>query len=361
MKLQTIFILAIVYVGVIVFGTIIFSGPFDLSTDDGNLMGKATAVKISMVKEDVKCVFANSKNTESCYSEYGSCKGIGTCVATIYAHKNKKLTWKSSCGGYAYTVVDGKSESAQFKCPEVSVVKEQVKCSFSGANPQQCYSDKGSCKASALPCACPKTKELNLTNNSVPCVCPIPTSVSCTVDVSGNKGENITWKSSCGGYVTTIIDGENEYAKFNCENAIVTEEVTCSFPSSAGAKQECASSKGSCIAVIPPCNISNSSCFMPEYISCNVKVSGVKGEQVTWKSTCGGYASTTIDGQSEYAKFNCLNSSTPINTSSNISITPVCGSCNVSALPVDWCANGTIINGPVDSCGCRSTPICRNY
>ena len=27
------------------------------------------------------------------------------------------ITWKSSCGGYAYTTLDGKDEAASFTCP----------------------------------------------------------------------------------------------------------------------------------------------------------------------------------------------------------------------------------------------------
>jgi len=45
---------------------------------------------------------------------------------------------------------------------------------------------------------------------------------TCIADVSGKKGEKLTWKSSCNSYgylldVYTIIDGESEYAEFkNC-------------------------------------------------------------------------------------------------------------------------------------------------
>ena len=70
------------------------------------------------VKEQVKCVFKNSNYQQSCYSDDGrfSCSGTGTCIADVYGNNGEKLTWKSSCGGYAYTVIDGQNEYAEFDC-----------------------------------------------------------------------------------------------------------------------------------------------------------------------------------------------------------------------------------------------------
>jgi hypothetical protein len=39
---------------------------------------------------------------------------------------------------------------------------------------------------------------------------------ACIVKVTGMGGEVVAWKSSCGGYATTVMDGKNEYAVFNC-------------------------------------------------------------------------------------------------------------------------------------------------
>ncbi len=43
---------------------------------------------------------------------------------------------------------------------------------------------------------------------------------TCTMDVTGYSGEEITWKSSCGGYAYTKINGENKYAEFDCTGEI---------------------------------------------------------------------------------------------------------------------------------------------
>jgi len=80
----------------------------------------------------------------------------------------------------------------------VSTISEQVKCVFYNSNSkQECYSSAGSSCAG---------------------------NESCTADVKGKKGEQITWKSSCGGYVYTTIDNQNEYAEFKCVLAPTTTQ-----------------------------------------------------------------------------------------------------------------------------------------
>ncbi|MBI1935507.1 hypothetical protein HYS31_03625 [Candidatus Woesearchaeota archaeon] len=68
------------------------------------------------IKEQVKCVFQNSVSKQECYSEKGSCTGVGTCVVDVKGKKGEQVTWKSSCGGYAYTTIDGTNEHAYFSC-----------------------------------------------------------------------------------------------------------------------------------------------------------------------------------------------------------------------------------------------------
>ena len=38
----------------------------------------------------------------------------------VSGEKDKTLGWKSSCGGYAFTVVDGNNENIEFKCQQTS-------------------------------------------------------------------------------------------------------------------------------------------------------------------------------------------------------------------------------------------------
>ena len=106
------------------------------------------------------------------------------------------------------------------------------------------------------------------------------------MDVTGTKGEIVTWKSSCGGYAYTVVDGIDEYAVFWCGQD-VTEQVKCVFHNPPTNSSECYSEKGSCKG----------------FDSCTVNVAGKKGEIVTWKSSCGGYDYTTIDGINEYVDF----------------------------------------------------------
>jgi hypothetical protein len=57
-----------------------------------------------------------STSMQQCYSEKGRCKGVEACFIEVTGKKGEKVTWKSSCGGYAHTKIDGKSEYAKFKC-----------------------------------------------------------------------------------------------------------------------------------------------------------------------------------------------------------------------------------------------------
>lgn len=84
--------------------------------------------------------------------------------------------------------------------PEPVKVSEQVKCVFNGSNTEQrCYT------------ATDQTSpyhELGCSSQ--------PGQDACVVNVTGNRGDAITWKSSCGEYAYTTMDGTNEYATFQC-------------------------------------------------------------------------------------------------------------------------------------------------
>ncbi|MFH0862041.1 MAG: hypothetical protein V1875_03330 [Candidatus Altiarchaeota archaeon] len=93
------------------------------------------------------------------------------------------------------------------ECPQVA---EQVTCIFQNTyQPQKCYSELGGC--TAHPTGCKEGK-----------VCPAQGTASCSMKVSGGKGETVTWKSSCGGYGTTTIDGNDEKVGFVCSQACNT-------------------------------------------------------------------------------------------------------------------------------------------
>ena len=71
-----------------------------------------------IVKEQVKCVFDGSVSAQKCFSADGlfRCEGAYTCVADVYGKKGSVITWKSSCGSYAYTKLDGENDYATFNC-----------------------------------------------------------------------------------------------------------------------------------------------------------------------------------------------------------------------------------------------------
>jgi len=79
----------------------------------------------NMVKEQVKCIFDDSKTIQKCYvaNLNSGCSGVESCAADVYGVKGSKLIWKSSCGGYAYTVIDGINEYAKFGCAPSEIVQ----------------------------------------------------------------------------------------------------------------------------------------------------------------------------------------------------------------------------------------------
>tara|TARA_B100000315_G_scaffold182123_1_gene171007 strand:- start:1739 stop:3010 length:1272 start_codon:yes stop_codon:yes gene_type:complete len=225
----------------------------------------------TLVKEQVKCVFANSDATQKCYTDDGKfgCSGVGTCVADVSGEKGDKQTWKSSCGGYAYTVIDGDNDYAEFKCATESgkpycgavgtksegwyhfnnelirwddCAKCDAVCDAVGTKSEGWYSscDKklikyDDCSVDEVPITVTEQVKCVFKNSKTVQKCYSAEDNSrfscsgietCVMDVKGNKGEKLTWKSSCGGYDYTVIDGESDYAEFSCiSETEVTEEI----------------------------------------------------------------------------------------------------------------------------------------
>ncbi len=152
----------------------------------------------------------------------------GTCTTT-------KETYSTTCelekAGATYLYAG--------KCKEENSVKEKVKCVFYNTTQnQKCYSDKGECEA-IFTCASTTTSPVATSNSTTTDIATMPAICSsrCVVDVSGEKGDKIEWKSSCGGYALTILDGQNEYAEFNCtDSGVCTEEYApvCGYYLSTG-------------------------------------------------------------------------------------------------------------------------------
>ena len=87
--------------------------------------GECGVGDIPEVKEQVKCLFNDDKEKQKCYSFFkdttfscttGENGNYESCIANVLAPKGTKLEWKSTCSGYASTIVDGESEYAKFDC-----------------------------------------------------------------------------------------------------------------------------------------------------------------------------------------------------------------------------------------------------
>lgn len=107
---------------------------------------------------------------------------------------------------------------------ESRIVKEKVKCVFlNSSSAQKCYSIDEQ-RNSKYSCSSDKSDNSgqSLDENSL---LDLSRGTTCIVDgVEGLKGSTIGWKSSCGGYATTLLDGDNKYAIFYCSKEEVQED-----------------------------------------------------------------------------------------------------------------------------------------
>lgn len=111
---------------------------FYVTNQNGQVAKTSISVQVgeavTTVSESVKCVFeGDSTNQQSCYVASGGsdntysgykaqgCSGAGSCITDLKGNKGDVLTWKSSCGGYAYTTMDGQNEYAKFSCGTTAV------------------------------------------------------------------------------------------------------------------------------------------------------------------------------------------------------------------------------------------------
>ena len=153
-------------------------------------------------------------NTMPVYPGYACCEGL-SAIPTTSTNSDGTITPLigasicSKCGNesceqwenYANCPADCKTPTTTEPIQENITVKEQVKCIFNTTKTQSCYSGD---KSDYFSCT---TNEKDSAETNMR---------TCVADVYGTKGTKIVWKSSCGGYAYTYLDGENEYAKFNC-------------------------------------------------------------------------------------------------------------------------------------------------
>jgi hypothetical protein len=109
------------------------------------------------------------------------------------------FTEQKTYGNECQAKSDGAKIIYYGECDASNLIKETVKCVLDNARGgEKCYSSKGNCI-------------VDLYDNGTK-----HQHGACTIDIRGKKGETVTWKSDCGGYAHTIIDGQNKYAKFRC-------------------------------------------------------------------------------------------------------------------------------------------------
>jgi len=79
-----------------------------------------------IVNEKIKCVFVNANSEQKCFTDDWkfSCAGVGSCVAYVSGVNGAKITWKSSCSGEAYTVIDAYDETIGFKCEVIATTTQ---------------------------------------------------------------------------------------------------------------------------------------------------------------------------------------------------------------------------------------------
>jgi len=103
-----------------------------LVMDSSDSYFKIIDATIPIVSEQVKCVFNGTTTAQKCYtatsdsSSAFACSGIGTCVTGVKGPQGTSLTWKSSCGGYAYSTLDGNNESVNFSCPGTTTPPAEI-------------------------------------------------------------------------------------------------------------------------------------------------------------------------------------------------------------------------------------------
>src|SRR3989338_4122312 len=144
---------------------------------------------------------------------------------------------------------------------ETETINEEVKCVFKDTNLEQgCYSTDKQFSCSGMD--------------------------SCTVNVSGQKGQKLKWKSICEDReITTKIDGIHEVVEFKCEEKyeflraappqlmLFKEQVKCVFANS-DSEQKCYSDDG------------KFECSGTGSCTADIAAPGY-GTRIIWKSSCG--------------------------------------------------------------------------
>lgn len=263
---------------------------------------------IILAKEDIKCIFENPGSYQYCYTEDKKyvCSGGESCMNTVSEEKGRILNWRSSCEGYASTNVDGNNEEIRFKCNsnqiptiEATPIKPNLlnniyyfyseTCSYCEGMEEELNKLSNYFFISIIKVDINKQPELaqKFEVDSIP-----------TVVLLKNEG-GFTKFSGKTDYLTLVNWIKSSLSTTEKPISILKEQVKCVF-SNSNTSQNCYTSDGRF-----GCGGDKVTSEEP-FTNCRVDVSGEKGATITWKSSCGGYISTTIDGINENADFQCI-------------------------------------------------------
>ncbi len=147
------------------------------------------------ISEQVKCVFVGAMTEQSCHTAVSSdsslafgCSGVGTCVTDVKGSKGTSLIWKSSCGGYAYTMLDGNNEYANFSCQDASQPSVSVISPNGGGTWSMGEQKRIELRVSGAPAG--SYLQVSLTDG------PTPIDIKAYADPSGNISFNYTLPTS---------------------------------------------------------------------------------------------------------------------------------------------------------------------
>jgi len=304
---------------------------------------------IPLVKEQVKCVFTNSNSEQQCFAENFACRGTGTCVADVSGEKGKMLTWKSTCSGYAYTIIDGNNEYAEFTCqPVQTTAKIPVYVFTSSDNCIQCANEGLFLRDLQL-----KYPQIDIRGYTVDSEnlksffaemaarFGVSTNIYPTtfIDSKAWQGFVRLGVESTNRDVPSEIENQIKYCiEHGCEDPNPPKPVPAPsggavpVPSTSTQQSQPVKEQVQCRFVnsdfiFNPLNATPEKCYTDDgkfgcsgnwvaaeesgkkYAYCVVDVSGSMGTKLTWMSSCGGYAYTVMDGNNENAEFTCIPSS----------------------------------------------------
>jgi hypothetical protein len=87
------------------------------------------------ISEEITCIFEDSEIEQSCYiagsftnQDEGTklCYGENNCKINFTSYEGEEITWKSTCGGYEYSTIDGIDETLNFYCKGGEVDEDYI-------------------------------------------------------------------------------------------------------------------------------------------------------------------------------------------------------------------------------------------